>query len=447
MPQFSSAIYSSANSKQGYIVSFVLFTLPFLIYVPFVIEETYLPRFIFLSISSAIVSVYYYVKYKDAFLNVFMKSFFQLVSIAMFLFALVLIADSIMSIHLQSAFVLSARYFIYLYFFALISALLSGNYIDPKNILAAVFLGIVIALIVSFFQLLKIYFGSNNLLSDESIYAVRSVFAHKNIYSSVLFLGIPFIVLFGKYYQRQTLSFFILLLVMIMLFYLQSRAVLLSMFTSVVVSSILTLFFFQKFAKHIFLENKKFVLLALSLLLITFTFAFLLNISQADGKMSFYKRVKAVSNIGGDLDHYNYTLKERLFLWDNTFDLIKERPIVGYGTGNWRFIFPSSGISNSRAAQGKTIFQRAHNDWLQIWFENGLIGVICYLLIFISILFQLNRSNKSNAENQILLLMILFVVVGWCCLSFFDFPNERMIPFMLLLVLTAFVFNKSRDVG
>jgi len=38
--------------------------------------------------------------------------------------------------------------------------------------------------------------------------------------------------------------------------------------------------------------------------------------------------------------------KERIAIWNNTIELIKDKPVLGHGAGNWDIFFASKGIGN-----------------------------------------------------------------------------------------------------
>lgn len=104
-------------------------------------------------------------------------------------------------------------------------------------------------------------------------------------------------------------------------------------------------------------------------------------------------------------------LSGRTTLWSLAFDMIKEKPIVGQGYGSYYFI----------SSDSKAISYSAHNNYLQIMAELGLVGLLLYLSAFISgLIATIKLLHSEKDENNIMELKIdleiqLFVILY--CLS------------------------------
>lgn len=88
--------------------------------------------------------------------------------------------------------------------------------------------------------------------------------------------------------------------------------------------------------------------------------------------------------------------RQRVFLWEDSFRLIMDRPLFGVGTGNYEFNIQkflgagSLGIKSAMESESgiEHMIFRAHNDYLEVWAESGLLGMI----IFVILLAQIVRS-------------------------------------------------------
>jgi tetratricopeptide (TPR) repeat protein len=124
--------------------------------------------------------------------------------------------------------------------------------------------------------------------------------------------------------------------------------------------------------------------------------------------------------------------------------MIKEHPLVGVGPGNWQILFPKYGLGNFDLAEiqnGMTTFQRPHNDFLWIFSETGIPGLICYLLLFIVSFkfgFRLLKSVSDN-NSQALYKHLLSGLAAYLTVSFFDFPIERIEHQILLFTMLAII--------
>jgi O-antigen ligase len=132
----------------------------------------------------------------------------------------------------------------------------------------------------------------------------------------------------------------------------------------------------------------------------------------------------------------------RFELWSNAIDYIGLHPLLGCGIGNWKI--QSLPYWKERLT-GYIVPYHAHNDFLEITAELGILGGLSYLFIFISILLLLFPRcrldiNLHNPKIYLLLVLMVYTVD-----SFFNFPLERpliQIYFIVLFSLTYLLNNK-----
>ena len=74
----------------------------------------------------------------------------------------------------------------------------------------------------------------------------------------------------------------------------------------------------------------------------------------------------------------------RLIVWKNCLEMLKEKPLQGFGAGNFKIFYPAF----SHAAEIDLVAQdtkkhlgRAHNDYLQVAVELGLPGLFFFVLL------------------------------------------------------------------
>lgn len=125
---------------------------------------------------------------------------------------------------------------------------------------------------------------------------------------------------------------------------------------------------------------------------------------------------------------------ERLMLWRNTIDLIKESPFRGAGAANWKLMYPKYGVSGTQYIEGGNVhYEHPHNDFLLIAAETGLPGLLALLLFFGSLLWLGIRGIKSQT-NRHWHAGILFTVISFLIISLFSFPRVRYYGWMLLCI-------------
>lgn len=73
----------------------------------------------------------------------------------------------------------------------------------------------------------------------------------------------------------------------------------------------------------------------------------------------------------------------RLNYWKDTLRIIKARPLTGVGVGNFNLVFS----------------RYAHNSYLQIWAELGILGIISILWLITAILKSALKNIKDSHKN------------------------------------------------
>lgn len=85
---------------------------------------------------------------------------------------------------------------------------------------------------------------------------------------------------------------------------------------------------------------------------------------------------------------------DRLKTWRTALEMIKHRPLLGVGTGNFR-----SEMEQYRKPDGPRSHSHAHNTLLQVSAENGLIGLVAYLYIWVIFFGEMIRGLKSRTRS------------------------------------------------
>ncbi len=130
------------------------------------------------------------------------------------------------------------------------------------------------------------------------------------------------------------------------------------------------------------------------------------------------------------------TGKERLILWEKTACVIRNHPWVGVGAGNWQIEFPDCTVQHLYAVEvNNTTFQRPHNDWLWVWAELGLPGIVLYLGFFGAVLYAGLRNWNNNQPNRRARALRLSGIAGFMVIACFTFPKERIELLILLYTL------------
>ena len=273
------------------------------------------------------------------------------------------------------------------------------------------------------FQLVQT--GIKSGISNNQIYEITGWSGHKNLASSFLFLLFGFNIYYFISAKRSASILIVLILQVTMIFLLQSRAVFLAMV--VLLGGLFCYIFFKKEKVLSSLYYRIIYMVAGSILTATIFFSLLGGTSADIKKLSPFNYMESSSGA------------ERRFVWYKTRELIKDKWITGYGAGSWKLVFPSKSIEGSYRLQSQNImFTRAHNDFLEIWAETGILGILNYIGLFLIVLLHLYHSFKSEeSQRRILTLVLMLLLGGYIIIAFFDFPKERVEHTVLLSLLFA----------
>ncbi len=115
------------------------------------------------------------------------------------------------------------------------------------------------------------------------------------------------------------------------------------------------------------------------------------------------------------VNHIPIGFFERLKIWSNTYSMSSTHFLFGQGNGNWVIEYTQFRNDHIDAfKKGNQLYSHAHNEWVQIYAELGLVG----FLIYFSILFQMFRdylvSLRHDRKNLASLIgfSLLFIFVG-----------------------------------
>jgi O-antigen ligase/Tfp pilus assembly protein PilF len=258
-----------------------------------------------------------------------------------------------------------------------------------------------------------------------SIYDIKSVYSHKNILSAALFVKIPvavWLMLFNTGWLKK-LGYLSFLLAAVAVLFLSARAFYLGL--AMLLITLAVFFAVRNYADKSVRSFKKILLLAAFFVgaLILFTiiqrYFYPTNLDSARKfNTGFIERLSTIraneSSINARLDN-----------WKRSYLLIKDHPLVGVGTGNWKIEVLKY---ESPARDEFLTSYKNHNDFIEVTAETGLPGGLVYLSIFFLIFFYfIKAALVSGADEEKLkyLFLAAFGILAYSVDAFFNFPNDR----------------------
>jgi len=133
-----------------------------------------------------------------------------------------------------------------------------------------------------------------------------------------------------------------------------------------------------------------------------------------------------------------FSLNGREFVWQHTISLFDNMNsyVFGVGGSTYSHFMPLYQLINKLEWTGG-YFSNTHNDFLQLFFEHGAVGMLLLCAMLVDILYKTHKSSRQ-------FLLFFFVL---CVNMFGNFPLQ--VPSDLFMVFLAFTYiikqNKERQ--
>lgn len=165
-----------------------------------------------------------------------------------------------------------------------------------------------------------------------------------------------------------------------------------------------------------------------------------------------------------DFSFSSYTIQTRTWTWTSGLQGWLESPramFVGFGPENFQIPFVMHFNPNHfRGPGSETLFDRAHNMFIEVLVTMGIIGFIVYIAMFSSIAQQMfnfirekynqRKSSKISFDDPNLIwpFMIIAIIIAYCIHNFFIFDTTA--NYLAILVAIGFasylsIKNQNQD--
>jgi putative inorganic carbon (HCO3(-)) transporter len=283
-----------------------------------------------------------------------------------------------------------------------------------------VFTGLLIFDSISVFYYINEFIqGRLNTIAD-----IKSIYGNKNGFASAIYVKLPFalwLMVFNKGWLKW-LGWIGLLAGITATFFMATRAFYLGLIVITVVFLAYILISYFRKKQIIQLRLSGYYLLALALAYLVFT-----GTQQVLYPKSISNRLtlgvgQQLSTIGTS----DASVSKRIEAWKWTWELFKEKPLFGVGSGNWKVVVLKY---ENKEEPEFTYANKAHNDFFETAAETGFIGGLLYLCIFALIAWAfLKQLFYGNYEQDDLFSYMFLAASGIAFYSvdaFFNFPADR----------------------
>jgi putative inorganic carbon (hco3(-)) transporter len=291
-----------------------------------------------------------------------------------------------------------------------------------------VFIAFTILLLI---DCITVFYGIIKYIAGEipSIYEIKSMYSNKNILASALFVKLP-IAIFLMYFSngwKKKLGYLAVFFTMLSILFMSARAFYLGLFI-VLIALIL-----YAILRGIKIKEKKAYssIILFSGLLLGAVFIFYFTQHYLYPKKNDIYNKSLVSRLS-TISTNEATADIRLILWKQSAQLIKEHPVLGVGSGNWKLVILKY---ENKTSTNFFLSYKNHNDFIEITAETGIFGGLAYLAIFFFIFTGFIRTFKNketDADNSHQLMFLAALgILAYSVDAFFNFPIDR--PEMQLL--------------
>jgi len=131
-----------------------------------------------------------------------------------------------------------------------------------------------------------------------------------------------------------------------------------------------------------------------------------------------------------------FTTSGRMVVWKNSFYFWKRfaNMWIGFGQGSAMQVVP---VTQKLFQQDSNqVFLWMHNEWYQVLFEQGIIGLVLWLYAYLHLLVKTFLNNEKY-------ITVAIIVFGFVCL--FNYPFRMAIPGMIMASL-FFLATTSRRI-
>jgi O-antigen ligase len=328
------------------------------------------------------------------------------------LLSLLYVGSTFQALNRFESYYIALKICVFVAYFLVMYVGVKEQFLNTKFVFRAIAISGIIATALAIRDMVLLQTNEVDIFKDQNMYRVNATFGHKNLLSAYLFICLPMIIMQALNQSKRVwkmLFSFCTIITFSVIIILQTRAVFLALLVCFMVAVVLIVK-----SKLLSATQRK---IGIGLLL-----AFLFTA----GAVGFLYRDK-LTNITR-----TESFIERKHVWENTWEMIAEQPIVGVGAANWQIHFPKYGMRkfyevNYTITEGLTNFQRPHNDFLWVWAETGTLGFVVYVLIFLlSCIYAYQFYNKEQTtKGQMVQALIMLQLLGFMVISLVDFPLER----------------------
>ena len=406
-------------------IYFLFFIILPIIYSESILDPVLIPRQIFLTLFILIIgiTISYQVSIKK------LKADFTFLKSPLVIGSLIFLTSVLLSF--SKSIIISESIYLFSKILALIVFLILTTYLiiqkqlSNESLVRSVVWFSIIIVAIAIFQILNLYEFEEKFIINAN--EITSTNGNKNLVASILFLTLPFILYsIGTEKILKYISIILVFIILIIFWLLQTRTVIISFILFFILNLV-----FLIISKSQGVSKLRLLLLVVPMILMITGIAYF-SVKYQDLFPHLFS---------------DNTFKTRVLLWENSIQMIKENTLFGVGAGNWQIYFPKYGLDKfgigDIVANGTMTYQRPHNDFLWIFCEMGMIGIISYLFLYLAFLYYGIKliKNQNGKKGYWLYALLCSTIIGYILIAFADFPFERIEHQIIVYLIFSIVLG------
>jgi len=262
---------------------------------------------------------------------------------------------------------------------------------------------------------IEVIYSLSNYFLIEEINDFTGISMNRNVSTFSILVKLPFLIYLKSIIKTISLKrilSFLEIFTIISVIFLESRL-------GIIILMIIILF---QYLLGIYNKHHRIRYLVILIYTLVFILFYSSNYSTYLGD-----KLDKINQISSDQSYIN-----RIEYYKIGIRLFEKSPIIGNGTGTWKINSLDRSVRNLDTNEASYY---AHNDFLQVLSETGLIGLFVYAIIFVFTLRTILRKWKNEPIFIYLILTFGIIIVD----SFFNFPFSRPQEVILFFLIFAFI--------
>lgn len=145
-----------------------------------------------------------------------------------------------------------------------------------------------------------------------------------------------------------------------------------------------------------------------------FAVAFMLIVLSIAGQGVLVDRLSSIGDrVTTAVDFSSGSEISRVEIWKSSVAMISTRPLVGYGPDQMYIWSPAFNTLKKAQIEVNTVADRAHNIFLQVAINGGLLSLAAFLWLIIALVTAGSRLAKSDSPNKSYALGALAALTGY----------------------------------